>query len=239
MSTNFAKTLVWKHEYDVKLWRHKNTTPETNDHHMPLNETPPMKIFCARHWQCWLTECQTGAFWLTDRDAGTKPLNQDCPGWNGTYGMPNYAYSSTRILLILCVIALNIIINYQHSKGEKHTHHYVRANYNSKIRLRECLVEYQQSSIGVRLDWLAPRASEGGQRGALTPWILKFSAKKGCFLSFEREKSNFTTFGPPGKILEKSPSAPPWKKSFRAHGWRTHGFARLNLAKLHKNWECA
>jgi len=24
MSTNFAKTLVWKHEYDVKLWRHKS-----------------------------------------------------------------------------------------------------------------------------------------------------------------------------------------------------------------------
>ena len=45
---NFAKTLVWKNEYDVKLWRHKNRTPQTNDHHMPLNETP-MKIFCARH----------------------------------------------------------------------------------------------------------------------------------------------------------------------------------------------
>jgi len=22
----------------------------------------------------WLTECLTGTFWLTDRDAGTKPL---------------------------------------------------------------------------------------------------------------------------------------------------------------------
>jgi len=40
MSTNFAKTLVWKHEYDVKLWRHKDRTPHTNDHHMPLNEHP-------------------------------------------------------------------------------------------------------------------------------------------------------------------------------------------------------
>jgi len=48
MSTNFAKTLVWKHEYDVKLWRHKDRTPKTNGHHMPLNE-PPMKIFCVRH----------------------------------------------------------------------------------------------------------------------------------------------------------------------------------------------
>jgi len=36
MSTNFA----WKHEYDVKLWRHKQHTPTTNDHHLPLNETP-------------------------------------------------------------------------------------------------------------------------------------------------------------------------------------------------------
>jgi len=49
MSTNLAKTLVWKHEYDVKLWRHKDRIPQTNYHHMPLNE-PPMKIFCVRHW---------------------------------------------------------------------------------------------------------------------------------------------------------------------------------------------
>jgi len=67
--------------------------------------------------------------------------------------LTHYAYSSTRTLLILCVIALNI--NYQRSKGVKHTHHYVRAIYNCKTRLRECLVKYEQSSIGVRLDWLA------------------------------------------------------------------------------------
>jgi len=40
MSTNFAKTLVWKHEYVIKLWRHKDRTTQTNDHHMPPNETP-------------------------------------------------------------------------------------------------------------------------------------------------------------------------------------------------------
>jgi len=40
MSTNFAKTLVWKHEYDVKLRRHKDRTPQRNDHYMPLNEPP-------------------------------------------------------------------------------------------------------------------------------------------------------------------------------------------------------
>jgi len=44
MATNFAKTLVWKHEYDVKLWRHKEHTPNANDHHMSLNETPPWKF---------------------------------------------------------------------------------------------------------------------------------------------------------------------------------------------------
>jgi len=50
MSTNFAKTLVWKQDYDVILWRHKQRTPNTNDYPMPLNETRPMKSFCVRHW---------------------------------------------------------------------------------------------------------------------------------------------------------------------------------------------
>ena len=49
MSTNFAKTLVWKHGNDVKLWRHKQRTPKTNNHHMTLNQTTPMKIFYVRH----------------------------------------------------------------------------------------------------------------------------------------------------------------------------------------------
>jgi len=44
VSTNFVKTLVWKHEYDVKLWRHKQRTPNTNDHHMALNEPPHENI---------------------------------------------------------------------------------------------------------------------------------------------------------------------------------------------------
>ena len=41
---NFAKTLVWKHENDVKLWRHKDRTPNTNDHHMTLNEPPQWRF---------------------------------------------------------------------------------------------------------------------------------------------------------------------------------------------------
>jgi len=38
VSINFAKTLVLKHKYDVKLLRQKQRTPNTNGHHMPLNE---------------------------------------------------------------------------------------------------------------------------------------------------------------------------------------------------------
>jgi len=39
-----------ENEYDVKLWRHKDRIPNENAHHIPLNETLPMKIFCVRHW---------------------------------------------------------------------------------------------------------------------------------------------------------------------------------------------
>ena len=39
---------------------------------------------------CSLTECLTETFWLTDRDTGTKPSNRDCPGLNGTYGIPTH-----------------------------------------------------------------------------------------------------------------------------------------------------
>jgi len=34
---------------------------------------------------CWLAVCVTGTFWLTEQD---KTSNRDCPGKNGTYGMP-------------------------------------------------------------------------------------------------------------------------------------------------------
>ena len=36
-----------------------------------------------------------------------------------------------------------------------------------------------------------------GIGGRTIPWILKFPAKKGCFIRFEWEKTNFTTFGTP------------------------------------------
>jgi len=43
-----------------------------------------------------------------------------------------------------------------------------------------------------------------GRRGPWPPWILKFLARKDCFVSFEWEK-NFTTFGPPWKKIWKNP----------------------------------
>jgi len=53
-------------------------------------------------------------------------------------------------------------------------------------------------------------ASERGA-GGLAPWILKFSAKNGYFLSFEWERQ-ISLLWTPGQILEKSPSAPPLEK---------------------------
>ena len=44
MSTNFAEMLGWRREYDVKSWHPKQRTPNTNDHHIPLNEIPPWKF---------------------------------------------------------------------------------------------------------------------------------------------------------------------------------------------------
>jgi len=40
----------------------------------------------------------------------------------------------------------------------------------------------------------------GKEEGTKTPWILKFSAKKGYCLSFEWEKTSFTTID---SLLEK------------------------------------
>jgi len=54
-----------------------------------------------------------------------------------------------------------------------------------------------------------PRNGHGHRKGRQgPPWILNFLAKKVVFFSFEWEKTNFITFVPPGKILEKPPSAP-------------------------------
>jgi len=64
MSTNFAKTLVWKHECDVRLRRHKDRTPQTNDHHMPLNESPHENFLRPPLFECLLFSLFKGL--LTD-----------------------------------------------------------------------------------------------------------------------------------------------------------------------------
>ena len=63
-----------------------------------------------------------------------------------------------------------------------------------------------QSGKGVKYPW----ASEKGAGGPKPPWILKSFAKKGCFLGFQWEKTNFTTFAPP---FEKFPSDLPLEKN--------------------------
>ena len=68
--------------------------------------------------------------------------------------------------------------------------------------------------------------------GALHPWILKFSATKGYFLSFEREKLNFSTFGPPLEKFWKNSLMPPLEKSFR-RPWVGHNQV-LNISASFK-----
>jgi len=45
--------------------------------------------------------------------------------------------------------------------------------------------------------------SWASERGGMTPLDFEIFSKKGHFLSFEREKLNFATFGPPLKNFEK------------------------------------
>jgi len=52
-------------------------------------------------------------------------------------------------------------------------------------------------------------------RGAFPPWTLKVLEKKVVFLVFSGKKQISPLLASPGKNFEKSPSGPPWKKSFR------------------------
>jgi len=77
-----------------------------------------------------------------------------------------------------------------------------------------------------------------GSRGDLAPWILKFSAKKVIILVFSA-KNKFNHFWPPGKILEKSPSAPhPGKNHSDAHVPNYDVHAKP-LSKRPKWWQLA
>jgi len=64
--------------------------------------------------------------------------------------------------------------------------------------------------------------AKGGAEGAKAPpWILKFLVKKGNFLNFWLKKQNSLLLASPGKILEKSLSAPPWEHLSDAHAHRS------------------
>jgi len=77
-----------------------------------------------------------------------------------------------------------------------------------------CRQAKQRTWVNYELITTQPWTSEG-EGGARHPLDFKNFSKEGIFPNFHWEKINFTTFGPPGKILEKSLGATPWKKSFR------------------------
>ena len=77
----------------------------------------------------------------------------------------------------------------------------------------ELMKKLQEEVLKVRNIHHCERCSHGcmctmamgvGKGGRRPPWILKFSAKNGCFLS-SVEKTNFTTFGSPLKKFCKNP----------------------------------
>jgi len=72
--------------------------------------------------------------------------------------------------------------------------------------------------------WSGSAAGDGHRkraaRGAKTPWILKILAKKVVFLISRAKTQISSLLPPPENILEKSPSAPPWKKSFWRPWWQ-------------------
>jgi len=87
VSTNFAKSLAWKHEYDVKLWRHKHPIPNTNNHHMPLNDPPWIfSAYATDRWCYFFNRRYETLFanWNTlERNAGRnatwgKECRQEC-----------------------------------------------------------------------------------------------------------------------------------------------------------------
>jgi len=46
VSTNFAKTLDWKREFNIAVWRHKQRIPSNNDRQTPLVK---LRIFKVGH----------------------------------------------------------------------------------------------------------------------------------------------------------------------------------------------
>jgi len=87
-----------------------------------------------------------------------------------------------------------------------------------------CVSCYTCSAVEVA--WLAqnirqssrPTRVHGRRKGGASPLDFENISKIGCFLSFEWEKTNFTTFGPPLEKFWKNPLvAPPGKNTSDAH----------------------
>ena len=56
--------------------------------------------------------------------------------------------------------------------------------------------------------WSGFRQGHRRRKGEPCPLYFENFSKNGCFLTFEWEKTSFTTFSPPRKISKKSPNAP-------------------------------
>ena len=88
--------------------------------------------------------------------------------------------------------------------------------HNTKqTKTRQLVFPKTRSNSGVKMLRYNHGRRKGGKGASAPPWILKFSARKVVFLVFSGKNQISLLLAPPGKISEKSPSVPPWKKSFR------------------------
>jgi len=91
---------------------------------------------------------------------------------------------------------------------------------------RKKIYAYRYRSVDRRFDnhWYSYHRHgrrKGGRGGPWFHWILKLASKKGCFFSFEWEKTNFTIFAHPLEKFWKNPLVlPPGKNLSDAHDHR-------------------
>ena len=99
-------------------------------------------------------------------------------------------------------------------RGSKKTVMFVTSCVKLNVRSHTAKLMLKLETMGV--------GRGGGRGGALPFWILKLLAKKVVF-SISRGKNQISPCVPPPleKILGKSPTGPPWKKSFR-RPWLKH-----------------
>jgi len=93
ISANFTKTLVWKTWIRRQIMTSQTTDMKHKWHQTPLNEPPPMKIFCVHHWtieQCFST-WGTAALWWDIWRLGIK-------FWKGGLLAVNFIRMNERVL---------------------------------------------------------------------------------------------------------------------------------------------